>query len=84
MSELDESQGFIPYRRGSGRLADKKLETLEGSDEWTPKDIRAAKLLKRKNKLLHGFRRLSKWLRDAVEYVFTRPKLPPPAPREPD
>lgn len=84
MSELDETQGFIQYKPGKGRLADKKLAELEGPDEWTNKDLRAAKWLKRRNRLLHAFRRSSKWLRDAIASVFGRPKLPPARPPETD
>ncbi len=51
-----EDSEFRPYKRGSGRLADAALARIGGDDEWTRKDLRAAKLLKWKNKA-RGFLR---------------------------
>ncbi len=45
--------GFMPYKPGSGRLADRVLARVEGPDEWTAKDLRAAKRLKIKHAISH-------------------------------
>ena len=66
----DDEFGFLPYRPGRGRLADRALERVKGNDEWTKKHARAAKLLKIKNRIKHLWQKLS----DRLRYLYFRVK----------
>lgn len=66
MIEDSSDDGFGGYKPGSGKLAAALLERVE-EDEWTKSDLKAAKRLRLR-------RRVLSWLKRVLEFLVATPR----------